>query len=163
MIRRRNRTPSPGPSEVPQTPQAVPISLQELATLVSVFDHAYDQISRLGDVGEETAGKASGTVVIPALYARAGLAATLGRGDIPLLADEVGLLEAAVLNLESYEGNEVALCSGYQLLEFLTERARNSRPVRQVHGIFSFHDEDWPPLGTPAPVLPGGEGPERVS
>lgn len=83
---------------------------------------------------------ASGSVLIPELYARSGWASLRGAGSIPLLVDEIGLLEAAVVNLESYEGNEVVLVSGYGLLDVFGSREKNVHPLRYAHGILTFAD-----------------------
>ncbi|MFJ6571200.1 hypothetical protein ACIQNU_27675 [Streptomyces sp. NPDC091292] len=116
-----------------------------MATLVEIFEHAHAQIAKLSDADRETLANASGVILIPSLYARAGLAAIQRRDGIPLLVSEVGLLEAAVTNLESYEGHEAILCAGYELLEIFTNRAnrkkKNANPLRYVHGILVFEDE----------------------
>ncbi|MCT9112361.1 hypothetical protein N4G69_43440 [Streptomyces mirabilis] len=95
----------------------------------------------MSDVDDETIARASGTSLIPSLYARAGLILTKGGANIPLLVSEVGLLEAAVINLESYEGNEVVLVAGYELLDVFANREANAHPLRRIHGILTFDDE----------------------
>ncbi|MEU3346444.1 hypothetical protein ABZ723_15945 [Streptomyces sp. NPDC006700] len=120
-----------------------------MAALVELFEYAHAQIARLSSADERTTANASGSALIPALYARAGLAASRLRDDLPLLAGELRLLEAAVINLESYEGTEVMLCTGYELLDRLTRRRRNVHPLRLVHGILSFVHEARGAVGTP--------------
>ncbi|WP_143138270.1 hypothetical protein [Streptomyces mirabilis] len=95
----------------------------------------------MSDVDDETIARASGASLIPSLYARAGLTLTKGGDNIPLLVGEVGLLEAAVINLESYEGNEVVLVAGYELLDVLSNREVNTSPLRRIHGILTFDGE----------------------
>ncbi|MEV0642312.1 hypothetical protein AB0I77_46850 [Streptomyces sp. NPDC050619] len=123
---------------LPPDAGALAISIREVVALVEVLEHAHVQIARLSDADERVISNASGSLLIPTLYARAGLAASWGRDRIPLLASEVGLLEAAVVNLESYEGNEVVLCSGYELLEVLATRKQEPRSLRHIHGILAF-------------------------
>ncbi|SDD00502.1 hypothetical protein [Streptomyces prasinopilosus] len=147
MFRRRHderRVPS-----APVASDAIEIVARELVALVGVFEHAHARISELSDAGGERIAGASGSGLIPALYARAGLASVQGLRGIPLLVDEIGLLEAAVINLESYEGNEVVLVTGYELLDDFARRERNSRPLRRRHGILTFADE----VGDPTQVL----------
>jgi hypothetical protein len=103
--------------------------------------HAQNKIAELSDVDDETIARASGASLIPSLYARAGLTLTKGGDNIPLLVGEVGLLEAAVINLESYEGNEVVLVAGYELLDVLSNREVNTSPLRRIHGILTFDGE----------------------
>lgn len=166
-MRRRSRGES-GRGQERQRPeveaQALAVTVPELATLVSIFEHAHAQIAALSDADEETIGHASGSSIIPSLYARAGVAASGGHGEVPLLEREVGLLEAAVVNLESYEGNEVVLVSGYELLRILAARRNERRSLRSVHGILAFDYGAHGSVGGPtSPLIPGGEGPELVS
>jgi hypothetical protein len=122
-------------------PDAISISIRELVTLVEILEHAHVRISEFSDADKETVASASGSSLIPSLYARAGIAASREHDKIPLLAGEVGLLEAAVINLESYEGNEVVLCAGYQLLDNLASRKGNAYPLCHVHGILAIAGE----------------------
>ncbi|MGV9628845.1 hypothetical protein [Streptomyces sp. NPDC003487] len=139
---------------------ALALKISELTALVSVFEHAHAQITKLSDADRETIKKASGIHIIAELYARAGLATAQGVNELPLLASEFGLLEAAVVNLESYEGNEAVLCSGYELLAVLSTRGPQSRSMRRVHGILSFiGGESTPAPGSTVPSVPGSEGP----
>ncbi|MET9035292.1 hypothetical protein [Streptomyces mirabilis] len=132
-----------------------------MTALVAVFEHAHSQIVKLSDARRETIEKASGSHIISELYARAGLAASQGSYELPLLASEVGLLEAAVVNLESYEGYEVVLCSGYELIAALSSRRTKNRPVRRVYGILSFvYGELGPMNSSTTPSVPGSEGPK---
>ncbi|MEU6523776.1 hypothetical protein ABZ892_13380 [Streptomyces sp. NPDC046924] len=125
----------------PVASDVIAITVRELVALVEVFEHAHAQISELSDASGETIASASGVTLVPSLYARAGLASIRGLRDIPLLVDEIGLLEAAVINLESYEGNEVVLVAGYELLDNFAHRERNAHPLRCKHGILAFADE----------------------
>ncbi|WP_411151099.1 hypothetical protein [Streptomyces sp. A30] len=138
---RRRRRDQPQIPSAPITPDAIAITIREVVTLIEVLDHAHACIVELSEADKETLARASGSSLIPLLYARAGFASIQGRRNIPLLAEEIGLLEAAVINLESYQGNEVVLCAGYQLLADFANRKRNSYPLRHVHGILTFTDE----------------------
>ncbi|MER6168135.1 hypothetical protein [Streptomyces violaceorubidus] len=123
------------------TPDSIAITIREVVTLLEVLEHAHTCIAQLSETDEETLAKASGSTLIPFLYGRTGFASIQGRRNIPLLTDEITLLEAAVVNLESYQGNEVVLCSGYQLMNDFANRKRNSYPLRHVHRILTFTDE----------------------
>jgi hypothetical protein len=137
---RRRHGQSQGPL-TPATLDSIAISLREVVTLVTIFEHAHAQIARLDDAGEGVIADASGSVLIPELYARSGWASLQGVNSIPLLVGEIGLLEAAVVNLESYEGNEVLLVTGYGLLDVFGNRKKNVYPLRYAHGILTFADE----------------------
>lgn len=142
---------------------ALSLKVRELTALVTILEHAHSQIAKLGDVDRKTAEKASGSHIISTLYARAGLAATQGDDELPLLPSEFGLLEAAVVNLESYEGYAVILCSGYELLAALSLRRKENRPVHRVHGILSFLRGDQGLVnGMTTPSAPESGGP-RIS
>ncbi|MFD7611403.1 hypothetical protein [Streptomyces sp. NPDC059828] len=112
-----------------------------MTALVETFEYAHAQIAELSGAGYDTVARASGSILISTLYARAGFAAVRGRHRIPLLVSELGLLEAAVINLESYEGNEAALCTGYGLLDDLVNRKSSSGILCCIHGILAFTDE----------------------
>lgn len=117
-------------------PGAIAIAIPEVATLIEIVT------------------KVSGSNLIPMLYARVGFTSIQGRRSLPLLADEIGFLEAAVINLESYQGNEVVLCAGYQLLEDFANRKRNISPLCRVHGILAFACEaEGTTSGSVAPSL----------
>ena len=141
MIRRRHRDEPQSPSTSPAAPNAIKITIPELISLVGVLEHAHNKIAELSDADNETVARASGFTLISSLYARAGLALTKGGDCIPLLVSEVGLLEAAVINLESYEGNEVVLVAGYELLNVFSNREENTHPLRRTHGILTFDSE----------------------
>ncbi|WP_405816530.1 hypothetical protein OG241_18120 [Streptomyces sp. NBC_01390] len=130
--------------------KAIQIAIPELISLVGVIEHAQERIAQLSDADGGTIARASGTALVPSLYARAGLALVKGVDSIPLLADEVGLLEAAVINLESYQGNEVVLCAGYQLLNDFANRDDDSYPLCSVHGILIFAGDAEDPASDPA-------------
>ncbi|MGW3952717.1 hypothetical protein ACWEKM_17720 [Streptomyces sp. NPDC004752] len=121
--------------------------------LVGVLEHAHTKIAELSDSDDETIARASGVTLIPSLYARAGLALTKDGDNIPLLVSEVGLLEAAVINLESYEGNEVVLVAGYELLDVFSNREVNSGPLRRIHGILTFDGDAGTTSGSVTPSV----------
>ncbi|MEU9291769.1 hypothetical protein AB0D57_45980 [Streptomyces sp. NPDC048275] len=116
----------------------IAITAREVGALIEVLGHAHTCILKLSDANGDILARSSGSELIPSLYARVGFSSIGGRGSIPLLADEVGLLEAAVINLESFQGNEVVLCAGYQLLDDFANRGSGSYPLRYVHGILTF-------------------------
>ncbi|MFG1665145.1 hypothetical protein [Streptomyces sp. Y7] len=138
---RRRRREHPQEPLVPISPDAIAITIREAVTLIEILEHAHARIAELSDADEEAIARGSGSSLIPLLYARAGFTSIHGRRNVPLLADEIGLLEAAVINLESYQGNEVALCAGYQLLDDFANRDRNSYPLCRVYGILAFTGE----------------------
>ncbi|HLL34115.1 MAG TPA: hypothetical protein VK545_09520 [Streptomyces sp.] len=159
MRRRRRDQPQ---EATPTAADAIAVTLPEVITLVGVLEHAHSRMAELSDADGETLANASGSALIPALCARVGLASIQGRRNVPLLSSELGLLEAAVVNLESYEGNEVVLVDGYELLERFTRRQSETHPVRRVHGILTLAQDPESPTGGPASV-PDGGGPELVS
>jgi hypothetical protein len=134
----------------PAPPDAIAITIEEIATLADIFQHAHARIFDLSDADEETVASASGSVLMPSLFARAGLASIQDNHSIPLLVDEIGLLEAAVINLESYGGNEVVLVAGYTLLDEFAKRTINDHPLRHVHGVLAFTDEAGETASGPA-------------
>ena len=140
LLRRHHRDQSQKPTDLPTASGAFPITAQEMVSLVGVLEHAHTRITELSDTDAETIVRASGAALIPLLYARAGFALTQGIRNIPFLVSEVGLLEAAVINLETYQGNEVVLVAGYEILDALSRREVNSYPLRQRHGILAFAD-----------------------
>lgn len=97
-MRRRIRDQTQGSTVSPTDSDAIPITILEMVSLIGIFEHAQIRISALSDVDRKTIASASGSTLIPSLYARAGLASSRGRDGIPLLASEIGLLEAAVIN-----------------------------------------------------------------
>lgn len=143
MVKRfnRRRPDKSQESPPPAVPDAIAISFREVADLIEVIEHTHAQITKLSDLDKGTVADASGSALVPLLYARAGFASIQGRHKIPFLVDEIGLLEAAVVNLESYEGSWVVLCTGYQLLNIFATRERNSSPLQFVHGIPTFGGE----------------------
>ena len=141
MIRRRHRDEPQPHSNSSAASDSIQITIRELIALVGVLGHAHTKIAELSDTDDETIARASGSALIPSLYARAGLALTKNGDTIPLLVSEVGLLEAAVINLESYEGNEVVLVAGYELLDVFSNREANSSPLCRIHGILTFGGE----------------------
>ncbi|MBW8737699.1 MAG: hypothetical protein JF621_11410 [Streptomyces turgidiscabies] len=151
---RRRRRDRPREPLTPAIPDAIAIAISEVITLIEILEHARARMVDLSEVDKETLARASGSSLIPMLYARAGFTSIQGRRSIPLLTDEISLLEAAVINLESYQGNEVVLCAGYQLLEDFANRKRNISPVCHVHGILAFAGEaEGTTSGSVAPSL----------
>ncbi|MGY1501477.1 hypothetical protein ACW4TU_33685 [Streptomyces sp. QTS52] len=152
-MRRRHRD-QPRDPLASALPDAIAIAISEVVTLIEIFEHAHALIDDVSEVDKETLARASGSSLIPMLYARAGFSSIQGRRSIPLLVDEIGLLEAAVINLESYQGSEVVLCAGYQLLEDFAHRKGNTSPVCHVHGILAFAGEaEGTTSGSVAPSL----------
>ncbi|MFD8220778.1 hypothetical protein ACFV2U_45705 [Streptomyces sp. NPDC059697] len=139
-MRRRRRDRARNPL-TPTAPDVIAVTFRETVALVEVLEHAHAQISELSNVDKGTIANASGFLLAPSLYARVGLASVKGSHSIPLLSTEVGSLEAAVINLESYRGNEVALCTGYELLENFAKREKNSHRMQYIHGVLAFIDE----------------------
>ncbi|MDO0935814.1 hypothetical protein QQY66_30550 [Streptomyces sp. DG2A-72] len=148
-MRRRNRD-KHHPPLAPATKDAIAITVRETITLVEIFEHAHARISELSDTDKETIADASGSTLIPSLFARVGLASIQGIHSIPLLAEEIASLEAAVINLESYEGNEVVLVAGYALLDDFANRKMNAHPLRHMHGVLAFADEAGDTASGPA-------------
>ncbi|MEV0299837.1 hypothetical protein [Streptomyces prasinus] len=58
-----------------------------------------------------------------------------------MLITEIGQVEAAVLNLESYAGHEAVLCLGYALLQELETRRDACRSLCLVDGVWAITDE----------------------
>ncbi|WP_338673944.1 hypothetical protein V1460_13370 [Streptomyces sp. SCSIO 30461] len=143
---RRRRDQSGEPSAPPDASNAIAITLREVVALVETFEYAHAQIAMRSDADDHTVAKASGSHLIPALYARAGFAAGRESDRIPLLVSELGSLEAAVLNLESYGGHEAELCLGYGMLDSLGNREAGAGLLRSVHGILAFADEAADPV-----------------
>ncbi|MFF9109937.1 hypothetical protein [Streptomyces sp. NPDC014805] len=162
----RRRTPTrSGPSSngtaqaAPADTGALALTAAELADLLQVLDHAREQITELSKADADTVAAASGSALIPVLCARAGIAALRGHGSIPLLAPEAGLLEAAVLNLQSYQGNEAVLCTGHALLDALDRREHVTGRLVVVHGILAFDGDTETETDGPASALtPDGGG-----
>ncbi|MER5555747.1 hypothetical protein ABT001_29445 [Streptomyces sp. NPDC002793] len=152
---RRSRRDKPAQAEEPPT-SALSISVSEAKHLIEVLRHAGAQISELtrGDVDEGWVAEASGSALIASFYARIGLSVTRGSDAVPVLTREIGQLEAAVLNLESYEGHEVILCLGYELLQKLESRKDACRALCLVDGVWAIADEKGESAsGTEAPSM----------
>ncbi|MFI2423921.1 hypothetical protein ACH5A7_07410 [Streptomyces sp. NPDC018955] len=126
-----------------QPPLALQISINETKDLIEVLRHARTQITELtrGDAHQELVAKASGSALISSLYARIGLAVVRGKDAVPVLITEIGQVEAAVLNLESYDGHEVVLCLGHALLQRLETRRDAYRSLCLVDGVWAITDE----------------------
>ncbi|MFE9724532.1 hypothetical protein ACFYQ5_13340 [Streptomyces sp. NPDC005794] len=124
-------------------PLAVPININEAKDLIEVLRHARTQIAKLTreDVDQERVTQAGGSALIASLYARIGLTFTRGGGTVPVLITEIGQVEAAVLNLESYDGHEVILCLGYALLQKLENRKGACQSLCLVDGVWAIADE----------------------
>lgn len=130
------------PSDAPAPPSmAFAITVQDLETLEAVTGHARVQLLRLSDSDPDTIDNASGYRVMPLLYQRAGAARVLGHSGIPMLVSEVGNVQAAVLNLESYQGDAMTLVQGYELLNRVTLLAELARAAQEVGGVITLPDE----------------------
>jgi hypothetical protein len=126
-----------------QPPLALQISIDEAKDLIEVLRHARTQIVELtrGDADQELVARAGGSDLIASVYARIGLTVVQGRDAVPILVTEIGQVEAAVLNLESYEGHEVVLCLGYALLQNLESRQSSWRSLTLIDGIWAITNE----------------------
>src|SRR5690606_35745835 len=85
--------------------------------------------------------QASGYWLMLTLSERAGAARVLGRSGIPMLVDEVGTVQAVVLNLESYEGDPMVVLEGYELLNRITLLAQLPRPSEEMGGVLTLPDD----------------------
>ncbi|MFD9467315.1 hypothetical protein [Streptomyces sp. NPDC060027] len=102
--------------------------------LVGVIEHAHTQLSDLSDADAVTVSNASGADLLQLLRTRVGAATAHGRQGIPMLVSEIRYVEAAVVNLESYEGHESVLCEGYAILERLSALQKSaSGPAGHQH------------------------------
>ncbi|MEV5317969.1 hypothetical protein AB0K92_09955 [Streptomyces sp. NPDC052687] len=157
--RRRAAQEAPATAALPP-PLAFEITMDELRAIERVTLHARTQLRTLSDASASTIADASGSPLVTALYERAGAAHALGRSAVPMLVSEIGLVEAAVLNLESYAGHEVVLAEGYALLNrlaFLTGRARVGQVIGGVITLPAAAGLPAVRLSpTPAPPPPGG-------
>ncbi|MFI5567462.1 hypothetical protein ACIA6T_08895 [Streptomyces sp. NPDC051740] len=125
-----------------QPPLALQVSINEAKDLIEVLRHAQTQIVELTrDADQELVARAGGSDLIASIYARIGLTVVQGRDAVPILVTEIGQVEAAVLNLESYEGHEVVLCLGYALLQNLESRKSSWRSPTLVDGIWAITNE----------------------
>jgi hypothetical protein len=138
IFRRRERTPADAPV---QPPMAFAITAQDLEALERLTSHARVQLLRLSDSDPGTVDSASGSRMMPLLHQRAGAARVLGHSGIPMLVTEVGDVQAAVLNLESYEGAPMALVEGYELLNRVTLLAELARAAQEIGGVVTLPDE----------------------
>jgi hypothetical protein len=122
---------------------ALQISISEAKDLIEVLRHTRVRIREASrdDIDQELVAKASGSALLSALYARIGLTVTQQGDAVPILINEIGQVEAAVLNLESYGGHEVFLCLGYALLQELDTRKVACRPLRLIDGVWAIADE----------------------
>ncbi|CAL9545632.1 hypothetical protein [Streptomyces sp. enrichment culture] len=126
----RRRLRHTGPAAVPPIPPAFEIGAAELCALERVARHAEERLRELSGSPDRIVTAASAAGLVEVLHGRARTARALGRAGVPLLVEEIGAVEAAVLNLESYGGHEAVLCEGYALLDRLA-RLAGLGPVRR--------------------------------
>ncbi|MGW0822153.1 hypothetical protein [Streptomyces sp. NPDC002845] len=126
---------------VSQPPSAFEITADELRTIERVTFHARAQLRRLSDSSASTITDASGSALVPVLHERAGAAHALGSPGIPMLVSEITHVEAAVLNLESYDGHETVLCEGYTLLNRLAFLKGHARVTQEIGGVVTLPGE----------------------
>ncbi|MEU3339349.1 hypothetical protein ACWCQ1_15740 [Streptomyces sp. NPDC002144] len=132
--------------------RAFAISDEDLSTLERVTSHARTQLLRLSDSDLETIDNGSGYRLMPLMHQRAGAARVLGHPGIPMLVTEVSNVQAAVLNLESYEGDPMLVLEGYDLLNRLTLLAELAHVPEEIGGVVTLPNEA---PGAPAPAAPG--------
>ncbi len=131
---RRRRRPAPAPP--PENDLlAFELTRADFRTLTRVIEHARRCLEAESDADPQTIGNASGAALLPLLYARAGAALARGAEGVPMLVAEIGHVEAAVVNLESYGGHETVLCEGHSLLERFTVLSEEARAGRTVDGV----------------------------
>ncbi|MDV6291314.1 hypothetical protein R2F25_38535 [Streptomyces sp. UP1A-1] len=121
---------------------AFAVSAEDLQTLDRITGQARAQLARL--VGEKDLGlidRASGTLLMLVLSERAGAARVLGHSGIPMLVDEVTIVQGVVLNLETYGGETTALVEGYNLLNRITLLAQLPRTAEEIKGVLILRDE----------------------
>lgn len=75
----------------PADPDIIAITIQEIVALVEVLEHAHVQISKLSNSDSETIINASGSALIPSLYARAGWSRSRGIAAAMYLCSSVKL------------------------------------------------------------------------
>ncbi|MDI3102067.1 hypothetical protein QJ054_34080 [Streptomyces sp. AN-3] len=129
---------------------AFAVSAEDLQTLDRITGQARAQLARL--VGEKDLGlidRASGTLLMLVLSERAGAARVLGHSGIPMLVDEVTIVQGVVLNLETYGGETTALVEGYNLLNRITLLAQLPRTAEEIKGVLILRDET-PEAGEPS-------------
>ncbi|MEG8279728.1 hypothetical protein [Streptomyces sp. AHA2] len=106
-----------------------------------MIEHARQRLETESDADAQTIRNASGAELLPVLYARAGAALASGAEGVPMLVREIGHVEAAVINLQSYGGHETVLCEGHSLLQRLAVLAREARTGRMVDGVLRLHPQ----------------------
>ncbi|MCH5671013.1 hypothetical protein [Streptomyces gilvus] len=121
--------------------RAFAISDEDLRTLERVTSHARTQLLRLSDSDLETIDNGSGYRLMPLMYQRAGAARVLGHSGVPMLVTEVSNVHAAVLNLESYQGDPVLVLEGYDLLNRLTLLAELAHAPEEIAGVVTLPNE----------------------
>ncbi|QFG13218.1 hypothetical protein SEA_GILGAMESH_26 [Streptomyces phage Gilgamesh] len=129
---------------------AFAITGEDLQILDRITAHARTQLARL--VGERDLAildRVSGAQLMLVLSERAGAARVLGRSGVPMLVDEVTIVQGVVLNLESYGGETVALAEGYGLLERITLLAQVPCAAEEIRGVLTLPDE-LPEPGEPS-------------
>jgi hypothetical protein len=127
--------------DAPQPPPAFAITMDELGSIERVTLHARTQLRKLSGSSSSTVIDASGSALVPVLYERAGAADALGQSGIPMLVSEIAHVEAAVVNLESYDGHEVELCEGYALLNRLAFLKGQARVTQEIGGVVTLPGE----------------------
>ncbi|MER5210448.1 hypothetical protein ABT063_07700 [Streptomyces sp. NPDC002838] len=125
----------------PQPPPAFAITMDELPSIERVTFHARAQLRKLSGSSASTVIDASGSALVPVLYERAGAAHALGHSGIPMLVSEIAHVEAAVVNLESYDGHEVVLVEGYTLLNRLAFLKGQARVTQEIGGVVTLPGE----------------------
>ena len=121
---------------------AFAVTVEDLQSLERITNHARTQLARLGGAMDlEVIDQASGYMLMLALSERAGAARALGYAGIPMLVDEVGLVQAVVLNLETYGGETMAIAEGYELLSRVTQLAQLPRAAEEIRGVLTLPDE----------------------
>ncbi|QIJ62807.1 hypothetical protein [Streptomyces sp. JB150] len=139
--RRRKRAAKDAPAAAPRPQLAFEITMDELRAIERVTLHARAQLRALSGGSAATIADASGSPLVPALHERAGAAHALGRPGIPMLVSEIGHVEAAVLNLESYAGHEAVLAEGYTLLKRLAFLTGQARVGQEIGGVVTLPGE----------------------
>ncbi|OVZ99568.1 hypothetical protein B9W64_37890 [Streptomyces sp. CS159] len=124
---------------------AFAVTVQDLQALERITGHARIQLVKLGgDMDRDALDRASGYWLMLALSERAGAARVLGRPGIPMLVDEVGVLEAVVLNLQSYGGDDMAVVEGHDLLARVTVLAQLPCHTEEIGGVLALPDTGEP-------------------
>ncbi|MFI8206755.1 hypothetical protein [Streptomyces sp. NPDC085937] len=127
------------------------MTVQDLQTLERITSHARTQLARLdADMAPDALNAASGYWLMLTLSERAGAARALGRSGIPMLVDEVEAVQAVVLNLQSYEGDDLAVVEGHELLNRVTVLAQLPCYAVEIGGVLTLPDRE-PTAGEPSP------------